>query len=75
VLELHRVFYEQVGKLPPALHRAFVFGWTGECKNYAELAEALSIAERKEVTEDAVKKRIERAFELLEEYLRNEYRY
>lgn len=72
--ELHRILNEKVEELPNSLHRAFILGWQGECKDYSELAEALSILERKKVTVSAVKKRIERAKDLLEEKIKNEYR-
>jgi len=54
--------------------RAFCLGWEGDLKDYSELAEVLSIVEGKKVTVSAVKKRIERATEIIGEELKNDYR-
>ena len=54
--------------------RTICLGWEGDLKDYSELAEVLSMVERKKVTVSAVKKRVERAIEIIEEELRNEYR-
>lgn len=72
--ELHEILIQKVEGLPPALMRTICLGWEGDLKDYSELAEVLSMVERKKVTVSAVKKRVERAIEIIKEELKNEYR-
>ena len=74
IRELNEIFEKCVKNLSPLYMRVFCVAWEArDGTTYRDLADGFIVIEKKLITEDTIKKRIERAIKELLECIRKNY--